>query len=340
MASSKFYLRNINGVIKNSKVNQSNWREELNLFLSHYRATPHDSTGVSPAKLMFKSQSSSSGLPVIFKTKGNEGDIERFAREKDFKAKEAMKKQMDKKLKSKDHDFVIGDRVYVKSAPSNKSTPRFDPEHYSIINIKGSMIEAERNDKKIVRNCSFFRKFYKERVIKDNLEPIPIIEMSSSSNILSVPTAKRSPNNSVVINSHQDSQYINFNQSADNSTSSKLDSLNMNDKFQDDHEIKLSEGENQGVDDSIRSKKLNNDDDLLSVGELSDVDISVDNEEEVSEGEIINKDLNEKVLRQKRIRKPPNRYSDLEENERAKLLKEKQRINTHNLIDSIYSALN
>ena len=113
----------------------------------------------------------------------------------------------------------------------------------------------------------------------------------------------------------------------------------MTNLFQDDHEIKLSEGENQGVDDSIRSKKLNNDDDLLSVGELSDVDISVDNEEEVSEGEIINKDLNEKVLRQKRIRKPPNRYSDLEENERAKLLKEKQRINTHNLIDSIYSTL-
>ena len=34
------------------------------------------------------------------------------------------------------------------------------------------VIEAERNDKKIVRNCSFFRKYYKERVIKDGLEPI------------------------------------------------------------------------------------------------------------------------------------------------------------------------
>ena len=84
---------------------------------------------------MFKSQSSSSGLPIIFKTKENEGDIER---NKDFKAKEAMKKHMDKKLKSKNHSFIIGDRVYFKSAPSNKSTPRFDPEPYSIININGS----------------------------------------------------------------------------------------------------------------------------------------------------------------------------------------------------------
>ena len=208
------FMRNINRVMKNSKVNQSNWREELSLFLSHYRATPHDSTGVAPAKLMFKSQSSSSGLPVIFKTKENEGDIERFAREKVFEAKEAMKKHTDTKFKSKNHDFVIGDRVYVKSAPSNKSTPRFDPENYVIININGSMIEAERNDKKIVRNCSFFRKCYKERVNKDDLEPIPVIEVSSNTNILSIPTASSSPNNSVVISSHQNSQNITLNQSA------------------------------------------------------------------------------------------------------------------------------
>ena len=83
-----------------------------------------------------------------------------------------------------------------------------------------------------------------------------------------------------------------------------------------------------------------NDDDLLNVDELGDDDISVGNEEEVSEGENINKDLNEKDLREKRIRIPPNRYSDSEENERAKLLKEKQRIHTHNLKDSIYSAFN
>ena len=121
--------------------------------------------------------------------------------------------------------------------------------------------------------------------------------MSSNSNILSVPTANSSPNNSVVIHSHQDSQNITLNQSADHPTSSNLDNLNINDKFQDDHEIKLLEAENQGVNDSISSKKLND-----GVGEFSDVDISVDNEEEVREGENNNKDLNEKELRQKRIR--------------------------------------
>ena len=80
-----------------------------------------------------------------------------------------------------------------------------------------------------------FGKYYKERVIKDDLEPIPVIEGSSNSNILSVPTASSSPNNSVVISSHQKSQNITLNQSADHPTSSSLDNLNINDKFQDDH---------------------------------------------------------------------------------------------------------
>ena len=48
------FMRNINRVMKNSKVNKNNWREELELFLSYYRATPHDTTNVSPAQLLLK----------------------------------------------------------------------------------------------------------------------------------------------------------------------------------------------------------------------------------------------------------------------------------------------
>ena len=53
-----------------------------------------------------------------------------------------MKSHMDKKLIAISHNFQISDHVYVKSAPGNKSTPRFDPETYTILKIKGSLIEA------------------------------------------------------------------------------------------------------------------------------------------------------------------------------------------------------
>ena len=48
------FMRNINKVMRNSKVSGRDWRVELDIFLGHYRATPHESTGISPMKLMFK----------------------------------------------------------------------------------------------------------------------------------------------------------------------------------------------------------------------------------------------------------------------------------------------
>jgi hypothetical protein len=128
--------------------------------------------------LLLKTQSTSSGLPNSFQVKETECSFEKLARCNDLKAKEAMKCHMDKKLKAKVHDFQIGDRVYVKSARGNKSTPRYDPETYSISKIKGSMIEAQRNGKIIVRNCSFFRKHHLHVELEDKLKPIPIINLS------------------------------------------------------------------------------------------------------------------------------------------------------------------
>ena len=43
--------------MRNRKVDKSNWREELDIFLGQYRATPHDSTGITPAQLLLKTQS-------------------------------------------------------------------------------------------------------------------------------------------------------------------------------------------------------------------------------------------------------------------------------------------
>jgi hypothetical protein len=69
---------------------------------------------------------------------------------------------------------------------------------------------------------------------------------------------------------------------------------------------------------------VNNDEDEDEDEVQDDDDDLMNNEEEC-----------EKELSEKRIRKPPKRYSDSEENERAKSLKEKQRINMLDIIDSI-----
>ena len=38
-------MRNINRVMRNSSICGKDWKVELDLFLSNYRATPRDSTG-------------------------------------------------------------------------------------------------------------------------------------------------------------------------------------------------------------------------------------------------------------------------------------------------------
>ena len=174
------FMRNINRVIRNSKVSGNDWLLELNIFLSQYRATPHDSTGVAPAKLVFKTQSTSSCLPMIhtcYKYKQDEF-YEKTARTNDVHAKVVMKNYMDNKLKAKCHQFRVGDQVYAKAVCSNKSVPRYDPECYIISKITGTMIEARREGKSLVRNCSFFKKYVKPFELEECLLPIPVLESS------------------------------------------------------------------------------------------------------------------------------------------------------------------
>ena len=90
------FMRNLNRVMRNSYITAKNWRVELDIFLSNYRATPHDSQGVSPAKLMLKTRASSSNLPVYFKAKKEDDELESLARLNDAKAKQIMKVNMDK----------------------------------------------------------------------------------------------------------------------------------------------------------------------------------------------------------------------------------------------------
>ena len=48
------FNKNLNKVMKNAAATNTSWRKELNLFLGAYRATPHSTTDVAPAQLIFK----------------------------------------------------------------------------------------------------------------------------------------------------------------------------------------------------------------------------------------------------------------------------------------------
>jgi len=78
-------------------------------------------------------------------------------RKKDLKSKSRMKENADKKAKHR--ELKEGDSVLLRRDKlANKLQAPFDPSPYRITEVKKSMITAERNNKKVTRNVTFFKK--------------------------------------------------------------------------------------------------------------------------------------------------------------------------------------
>lgn len=295
------FMRNLNRVMRISKVSGRDWKVELDLFLSHYRATPHDSTGVTPSSLMFKTTNITCRLPHFGKLVSSpDQNIESLARTNDQKAKAKMKYYFDRRFKVKPHGFQIGDKVLVKPNPSlfNKSNTKYIQQPFEISKIKDSMITARCEGKEITRNSSFFQSF-DSTANKDKYNPILILEpepskllpISSPSNLTSImPYAPETP--------------------------SGLPTSKCFDKGDDDYLGDLSTLFNLDGASTLRENEL-----LTNANE--------ENSEEILPGHI-NPESNTDVevtsqLIGKRIRRPVDRYSDSKENERVELLKKRSK---------------
>ena len=52
-SESERFMRTIQKTLRVAHLENKNWKQELFLFLRNYRATPHSTTGISPAELLF-----------------------------------------------------------------------------------------------------------------------------------------------------------------------------------------------------------------------------------------------------------------------------------------------
>ena len=69
-----------------------------------------------------------------------------------------MKSYADKKRHACDHSLQVGDTVLIRQQNKNKLTSHYDSRPYSVTQIKGSMITAERSDHNTTRHVTFFKK--------------------------------------------------------------------------------------------------------------------------------------------------------------------------------------
>ena len=154
-APAENFVKPLTNAIRTVFTSQKSWKKELNKFLLNYRAAPHSTTGFAPAKLLYN-RDIHAKLPQV--TTHNTSQTHMEVCKRDALAKERMKQHSDGKKRAKESNLKIGDTVLVQQPKRNTFTTKYDPKPYTIARKKGTLIEAERNDHRITRNASFFKK--------------------------------------------------------------------------------------------------------------------------------------------------------------------------------------
>ena len=186
------FMRSLGKAIKSAVVEKKNWKNQINTFLRHYRATPHCTTGLSPCEMLNKRKLRTE-IPVFTK-KGRviEDKIE-SARLKDDKAKIHMKELADERNHAKENTFEIGDKVLVRQPQYSKLTSPYKPAPFEVIEKKGTMVTVENDQGRMTRNSSHMKKIpqYCEATEEHTQEPAAI-ETDTESTCVSDTSERRS----------------------------------------------------------------------------------------------------------------------------------------------------
>ena len=113
------------------------WKKEVRKYLVAYRSTPHTTTSVSPAELLF-GRKMRTKLPEL-----REESTESEMRDRDGEMKAKAKHCADKKRNSQESDLAPGDKVLVKQERKNKLSTPFAPEPYDVVTKTGNSVVVE-----------------------------------------------------------------------------------------------------------------------------------------------------------------------------------------------------
>ena len=113
------------------------WQKELRTYLTAYRTTPHTTTGVSPAELLFR-RKIRTRLPDVAESARDDE-----FRDKDVEMKMKAKLYADKRRNAEIIELVPGDEVLLKQNKENKLSTRFEPVPYQVVGKENNSVVVE-----------------------------------------------------------------------------------------------------------------------------------------------------------------------------------------------------
>ena len=110
--------------IQAAQIENKTWKQELYTFLRNYRATPHSTTGVSPAEALC-GRKIKTRLPDVSTHKPHgSAPLDDQIRRSDYEGKKGMKDYADNRRRSTVPDVEVGDVVLARQSKDNKLTPK------------------------------------------------------------------------------------------------------------------------------------------------------------------------------------------------------------------------
>jgi hypothetical protein len=136
-----------------------NWQKELGKFLLAYRTTPHTTTGVTPAKLMFGREIRSK-LPQ-FSEDSHQREL--AARDRDAELKQKGKDVADNRRKACRSEIAVGGKVLMQQTKTNKLSTRFAENPCVVVHKYGNEVTMEaEGGKQYKRNVVQVKKFHEQ----------------------------------------------------------------------------------------------------------------------------------------------------------------------------------
>lgn len=161
--------RNLKKRIKISVAQDTDWKRDLYEYLLFYHSTPQETTGLSPAKMMFNRELISY-LPTIQEPQRifHEG-----AGERDVLGKERKKQYANENRRAKENDLSPGDTVLMRNLKLGSTQPNFRAEEFEIIKVNGSELEVRSKEtgKEYTRNRAHLKKLTSHESIAASMQP-------------------------------------------------------------------------------------------------------------------------------------------------------------------------